>query len=429
MYFFKLLKLASMSAIVVAMGVGMSVSAQALTIRKNGTPVAHVFGSELSVVRFQQGEFRNRGNGQWDEISSKTNQVTFRFVAQAVTPNHVTLFDASRNVTLVLDLNLGQILFAVGTPNFRPLYNITTFEFSRRLPAGQPSIATQPVTPPRPVNPQVYTPGGNTGVGNTGTNVGSGVTPPPVDQRKWQHFASRSQGRRVHRLDYGIPETDNITLRASCVRGSGAARFLISANVGRQPNGSNARIRFNANGFGKQYSGRVVGVGNSQERIAGIRVSLGTSDPLWSALARKNSISYSAFGQRRTIGLSGSSRAVNAFLTGCRPRPVVQQPRNPNPPVTNSAGGEISCNRFGRIASRNSNRRTNVTFVNRSRGQRTVMWIDYQGRPKQYGDIPAGASRTFSTFMSHPWMIVNGPGDCSQLFLPRPRNSTFVVNR
>jgi len=391
MYFFKLLKLTSMSAIVVAMGVGMSVSAQALTIRKSETPVAHVFGSELSVVRFQQGEFRNRGNGQWDEISSKTNQVTFRFVAQAVTTNHVTLFDASRNVTLVLDLNLGQILFAVGTPTFRPLYNITTFEFSRRLPAGQPSI------------------------------VGSGVTPPPVDERKWQHFASRSQGRRVHRLDYGIPETDDITFRASCVRGSGAARFLISTNVGRQPNGSNARIRFNANGFGRQYSGRVIGVGNW--------VSLGASDPLWSALARKNSISYSAFGKRSQMGLSGSSRAVNAFLTGCRPRPVVQQPRSPNPPVTNSAGGEISCNRFGRIASRNSNRRTNVTFLNRSGGQRTVMWIDYQGRPKRYGDIPAGASRTFSTFMSHPWMIVNGPGDCSQLFLPRPRGATFVVKR
>ena len=425
MYFFKLLKLASMSAIIVAMGVGMSVSAQALTIRKNGTPVAHVFGSELSVVRFQQGEFRNRGNGQWDEISSTTNQVTFRFVAQAVTPNHVTLFDASRNVTLVLDLNLGQILFAVGTPNFRPLYNITTFEFSRRLPAGQPSIATPPATPQRPVKPQVYTPSGNT----TGGNVG-GVTPPPVDERKWQHFASRSQGRRVHRLDYGIPETDDITFRASCVRGSGAARFIISTNVGRQPNGSNARIRFNANGFGRQYSGRVVGAGNSQERIAGIRVSLGANDPLWSALARKNSMSYSAFGQRRSMGLSGSSRAVNAFLTGCRPRPVVQSPpSNPNPPVTHSAGGEISCNRFGRIKSRNSNRRTRVTFVNRSGRQRDVMWINYQGIPQRYGTIPPGQSRSFSTFVGHPWMTVNGPGDCKQLFLPRPAGARFVVRR
>jgi len=67
--------------------------------------------------------------------------------------------------------------------------------------------------------------------------------------------------------------------------------------------------------------------------------------------------------------------------------------------------------------------------VNSSGGERVVMWINYQGQPKQYGVIPAGGSRTFSTFMGHPWMIVNGPGDCSQLFLPRRRGATFVVNR
>ena len=426
MYFLKFCKLTSAGLLAAAMSVGLTAPAQALSFVKKNLPIAHVFGSELSVVRFQQGEFRNRGNGQWDEISSKTNQVAFRFIAQSATTNHVTLFDASRNVTLVMDINLGQILFAVGTPTFRPLYNITTFEFSRRLPAGQSSTPTRPVTPSVPSSPQVYTPGGN-----TGGNVGVGVTPPPpVDERKWQHFASRSQGRRVHRLDYGVPESDDITFRASCVRGSGAARFIISTNVGRQPNGSNARIRFSANGFAKRYSGRVAGAGNTQERIAGIRVSLGANDPLWSALARKNSMTYAAFGQRRTMGLSGSSRAVNAFITGCRPRPVVQNPpSNPNLPVTHSAGGEISCNRFGRIKSRNSNRRTRVTFVNRSNRQRDVMWINYQGIPQRYGTVPPGQSRSFSTFVGHPWMTVNGPGDCKQLFLPRPAGARFVIRR
>ena len=423
MYFSRLLKLAFVSTIVAAFGVGLSIPAQA---QGSNLPLVHVFGSELSVVRFQQGEFRNRGNGQWEEISSKTNQVAFRFVAQSVTANHVTLFDASRNVTLVLDINLGQILFAVGTPTFRPLYNITTFEFTRRLPAGQSSTPTQPIAPPTPPKPQVYTPGGNTADGN----VGGGVTPPPIDERKWQHFASRSQGRRVHRLDYGIPETDAVTLRASCVRGSGTPRFIIAANVGNQQNGANANINFRANGFNRRYVGRVAGAGNTQEGIAGLRLVLGVNDPLWGALARKNSISYAAFGQRRTLGLSGSSRAVNAFLTGCRPRPVVQNPpSNPNPPVTNSVGGEISCNRFGRIKSRNSNRRTRVTFVNRSGRRRDVMWINYQGAPQLFGTIPPGQSRSFTTFVGHPWMTVNGPGDCMQLFLPRPAGARFVVRR
>ena len=407
MYFLKFCKMTSASLLVATISVGLSAPAQALSFVKKNLPIAHVFGSELSVVRFQQGEFRNRGNGQWDEISAKTNQVVYRFIAQSATTSHVTLFDASRNVTLVLDINLGQILFAVGTPTFRPLYNITTFEFVRRVPAGQSGTKNQPIAPPTPLTPQVYTPGGNAG-GNTGGGV---VTAPPIDGRKWQHFSSRSQGRRVHRLDYGIPETDAITFRASCVRGSGAPRFTIATNVGNQQNGAGAAINFRANGFSKRYSGRVVG-------------------------ARKNSISYASFGQRRSMGLSGSRRVVNAFLQGCRPRPVVQNPVTPqnptNPPVpprTNSVGGEISCNRLGRIASKNANRRTRVTFVNKSGRRREVMWIDYQGAPKPYGVIPPGQSRSFSTFVSHPWMIVNGPGDCKQLFLPRPASARFVVRR
>ena len=427
MYFLKFCKLTSVSLLAAAMSVGLSIPAQALSFVKENLPVVHVFGSELSVVRFQQGEFRNRGNGQWDEISSKTNQVTFRFIAQSATTNYVTLFDASRNVTLVLDINLGQILFTVGTPTFRPLYTITTFEFARRLPAGQSSTPIEPVAPPKPVAPQVYTPSGDTGGG-----VDGGATPPPADERKWQHFSSRSQGRRVHRLNYGIPETDAVTFRASCVRGSGAPRFIIAANVGNQSNGAGANVAFRANGFAKRYGGRVAGAGNTQEGIAGIRVSLGANDPLWSALARKNSISYTAFGQRRTMSLSGSSRAVNAFLAGCRPKPVVQQPRpgdNPQPPITNAGGGEISCNRFGRIKSRNTNRRTRVTFVNKSGRRRDVMWINYQGIPQLYGTIPAGQSRSFSTFVGHPWMTVNGPGNCKQLFLPRPASSRFVLRR
>ena len=428
MNFLKFCKLASVSVIAVVMGVGLSAPVQALSFVNKDLPVVHVFGSELSVVRFQQGEFRNRGNGQWDEISSATNQVAYRFVAQSTTTNHVTLFDASRNVTLVLDINLGQILFAVGTPTFRPLYNITTFEFVRRVPAGQSGTQAPPIAPPKPSKPQVYTPGGNTG--------GGVVTAPPIDERRWQHFSSRSQGRRVHRLDYGIPETDAITFRASCVRGSGAARFIIATNVGNRQNGAGATINFRANGFVKSYGGRIAGARNTQERIAGIRVGAGVNDPIWSTLARKNAISYSALGQTRTMSLSGSSAAVNAFLRGCRPRPVVQPPvvpqnpgNTPRPPSTQTVGGEISCNRFGRIKSRSSNRRTRVTFVNRSGRRRTIMWINYQGIPQRYGVVPAGQSRSFSTFVSHPWMAVNGPGDCKQLFLPRPASSRFVLRR
>jgi len=94
----------------------------------------------------------------------------------------------------------------------------------------------------------------------------------------------------------------------------------------------------------------------------------------------------------------------------------------------NNVASARSCRRFGRIRSRNSNQPVRVRFINRTSGQRSVMWIDYRGRPKQYKRLAPGQSYVQQTFAGHPWMFTDGPGNCKELFVPRANSSRYVIS-
>jgi hypothetical protein len=82
-----------------------------------------------------------------------------------------------------------------------------------------------------------------------------------------------------------------------------------------------------------------------------------------------------------------------------------------------------NCGLFGNLKSVDSGQQITVTFVNRSGMFRHVDWIDYQGNPISYRGLNPGESYVQSTFVGHPWMITNGPGDCIDIIIPR-RNLT-----
>lgn len=69
------------------------------------------------------GSFLVAGNGQWDEVDSQ-GQVTFSFQEQARDEWSVYLFDASRNVSLQLDLYRREILYGLGNAPKTRLYGI-----------------------------------------------------------------------------------------------------------------------------------------------------------------------------------------------------------------------------------------------------------------------------------------------------------------
>lgn len=94
-----------------------------------------------------------------------------------------------------------------------------------------------------------------------------------------------------------------------------------------------------------------------------------------------------------------------------------------------SAAQAASCASFGRVKSKNSNTPVTVTFVNKSGAYRSVMWIDFNGQPKDYAGLNPGQKYTINTFLTHPWMFTDGPGNCKQMFIPRKGVSRFNITR
>ncbi|WP_424983863.1 MliC family protein [Maritalea sp. S77] len=83
-----------------------------------------VNGYVVSQVNHALGSFANAGNGQWHEIDMQ-GQVTFQFQEEYRDEWSVYLFDASRNVSIQIDLYRGQISYAVGSDPKTDLYSIT----------------------------------------------------------------------------------------------------------------------------------------------------------------------------------------------------------------------------------------------------------------------------------------------------------------
>ena len=79
------------------------------------------------------------------------------------------------------------------------------------------------------------------------------------------------------------------------------------------------------------------------------------------------------------------------------------------------------------LRSRNSDTPVTVTFVNRSGEFRSVMWLDFKGKRVQYADLNPGQSFTINTFVTHPWMFTDGPGNCVEMFLPRVGLSKYNI--
>jgi VHL beta domain len=86
-----------------------------------------------------------------------------------------------------------------------------------------------------------------------------------------------------------------------------------------------------------------------------------------------------------------------------------------------------SCDLFGKIKSLNSKKPVTVTFVNRTDAMRIVMWLDFGGNPKEYAQLQPGEKTTIKTFITHPWMFTDGPGNCHEIFKPKRGVKTFRI--
>ena len=88
-----------------------------------------------------------------------------------------------------------------------------------------------------------------------------------------------------------------------------------------------------------------------------------------------------------------------------------------------------SCANFGKVKSKNSNTPVTVTFVNRSGEYRSVMWVDFNGNLVNYANLNPGQRYQINTYVTHPWVFTDGPGNCVEMFLPRKGVSKFNIRK
>ncbi len=84
-----------------------------------------------------------------------------------------------------------------------------------------------------------------------------------------------------------------------------------------------------------------------------------------------------------------------------------------------AAAGDVPCSAMQSLRSQNSNHPTKMTFVNKTSEGRAILWINFKGQTQQYAWLNPGERFSVNTFLTHPWMVTNGPGDCIDIYMPR----------
>jgi hypothetical protein len=252
-----------------------------------------------------------------------------------------------------------------------------------------------------------------------------------------QYTDESNRGRMTSTVFIGVPETDNSMGYGSCFAGSTAGLPVLELAADTAGIGTNqpVDVEFFADSGPMVYSG-VVKAALSEEDYNGVRLELDINDPLWSVFRRMDEISYRVNGRMIDLSLRGSSRAISNFLADCAIyNPGAEGLRNTGPAnAPQPASGQAfdprwaTCDTYANNVSIHSDVPVSVTFVNRSDGYRSVMWIAFDGTPTHYADLDPGQSFAINTYVTHPWKFTDGPGNCLEMFMPQPGIPIFHIS-
>ncbi len=258
------------------------------------------------------------------------------------------------------------------------------------------------------------------------------TAPAPDPDMRWQVNAFNdptNKGRYTVRLAFGIPETDAVQFDASCSAGSSAATALVimGYNVEGMREGKRVKVNYTADGARWQLDGEVYGT-ELEIGVSGILVRPGFNNPFWEHLAGSSSqFSYRTKGGAPVqLGLKGSGVKVRKFIADCKA--VYAASNTPSSADSGDTATNKTCDAYASAKSQTSETPVTITFVNKTEAYRSVMWIDFDGMPKDYANLDPGQSFTVNTYLTHPWMFTDGPGNCIEMFMPQAGVTTFEIS-
>jgi len=89
---------------------------------------------------------------------------------------------------------------------------------------------------------------------------------------------------------------------------------------------------------------------------------------------------------------------------------------------------ELACNVMSKLRSQSSKTPAKIVFVNAAGSVRSLVWLDDKGEVKPYRRLKPGEEVTQDTFLTHPWMVTDAAGKCSQIFMPAPGTTLALLN-
>ena len=79
------------------------------------------------------------------------------------------------------------------------------------------------------------------------------------------------------------------------------------------------------------------------------------------------------------------------------------------------------------LKSENGDVKTQITFVNHSKQEVKVYWLDYSGQRVFYKKLKPAESYTQDTYMTHPWLITDLHDNAWEVYMPTVRPRTVIV--
>ncbi len=88
---------------------------------------------------------------------------------------------------------------------------------------------------------------------------------------------------------------------------------------------------------------------------------------------------------------------------------------------------ELSPRRFPR-ASKPAGEETSLTFINNTKAEVEIFWLDEEGKQQSYGKIPPGEKKEQHTFAGHVWLVTDPDGKTLSVYEAEEEPASVVID-